>query len=145
MASNRTTQNGREHDDTEAVNAYMGALEHPLKSVVAAIRRTILGADQTITEGIKWNSPSFYCHGWFATVNLRARDSVQVVLHHGAKVRDDTTLSASIVDTIKLLTWLSKDRAIVLFTNDEDLHSKQAAFESIIRQWATYQATVVTL
>ena len=46
-------------------------MSDPLKPLVEAIRATILGADSQITEGVKWNSPSFYRHGWFATVNVR--------------------------------------------------------------------------
>jgi hypothetical protein len=129
-----------EYDDSDSVTAYMKLLEHPLKPVVEAIRRTTLEADQRITEGIKWNSPSFYCYGWFAAINIRAKKGVQVVLHHGAKVRSDSTLNSTIDDTSHLLTWPSKDRAIVSFVSAEDFQSKHGAFEKIIRQWADYQA-----
>jgi hypothetical protein len=136
----RLTQRRNDYDDTDSVTVYMNSLEHPLKPVVEAIRRTILEADQTITEGIKWNSPSFYCYGWFAAVNIRAKNGVQVVLHHGAKVRDDTTLSVTINDVSHLLTWPSKDRAVLSFVSIEDFQSKHEAFEKIIKQWADYQA-----
>jgi hypothetical protein len=129
-----------EHNDSEAVTAYMEVLEHPLKPVIEAIRRTVLKSDQRISEGIKWNSPSFYCYGWFATFHLRAKNGVQVVLHHGAKVRNDTTLSMMIDDSSQLLTWPSKDRATVSFISVEDFQSKQGAFEKIIKQWADYQS-----
>jgi hypothetical protein len=134
-----------DHDDTESVTAYMSSLDHPLKSVIEAIRLTILEADRTITEGIKWKSPSFYCHGWFATVNIREKKSVQVVLHHGAKVRDESTLSLTIDDSAQLLTWLSKDRAIITFASAEDFRSKQKTFRKLIKQWAAYQAHLATL
>jgi hypothetical protein len=128
-----------EHDDSEAVTAYIESLEHPLKPVIETIRDTILVADNRITEGIKWNSPSFYCYGWFAAVNLHAKDTVRVVLHHGAKIRDNTS-HFPIADTSQLLRWLSKDRAIARFTSTEDFQSKQAAFKKIIKQWADHQA-----
>lgn len=41
-------QKCNEHDDVEAVNAYMKSLEHPLKSMIAEIRRAILKADERI-------------------------------------------------------------------------------------------------
>jgi hypothetical protein len=135
---------GKEFDDSEAVTAYMEMLEHPLKSVIEAIRRTIQAADNRITEGIKWNSPSFYCHGWFATFHLRAKNGVQVVLHHGAKARNDTSLSLTLEATSHLLTWPSKDRATVSFTSIEDFQNKQGAFEKIIKQWADYQSILPT-
>jgi hypothetical protein len=140
MSSERKTQRHNEYDDTDSVNAYMKSLEPPLKPVVEAIRGSILQADSRITEGIKWNSPSFYCYGWFAAVNIRAKNGVQVVLHHGAKVRADTTLSSTIDDASHLLTWPSQDRAVLSFISTEDFQSKHEAFEKIIKQWANYQA-----
>lgn len=136
----RSTQRRNEYDDTDSVNVYMQKLEHPLKPVVEAIRSTILKADPRITEGIKWNSPSFYCYGWFAAVNTRAKNGVQVVLHHGAKVRNDTTLSSTVDDASLLLTWPSQDRAVLSFISTEDFQNKRGAFEKIIKQWADYQA-----
>ncbi|MDB6110840.1 MAG: hypothetical protein JWR69_2590 [Pedosphaera sp.] len=128
------------HDNTGAVTAFLGSLKHPLKPLVETIRATILETDSGITEGIKWNTASFYCHGWFATINLRAKKGVQLVLHHGAKVRDESTLSETIVDPSKLLTWLAKDRTAVTFINAEDFQSRRAAFQKIIKQWVQHQA-----
>jgi hypothetical protein len=135
----RATPTG-DRTDSAAVTAYLAALDHPLKPVVEAIRGTILGAYPAIAEGVKWNSPSFYCHGWFATANVRPRGGVQVVLHHGAKARADATLGRTIDDPAGLLTWLSADRAVVTFAGDEDFAGKRAAFVALIRQWAAYQA-----
>jgi hypothetical protein len=115
-------QNRSEYENSEAVNIYM------------------LEVDKRITEGIKWNSPSFYCNGWFATVNLHGKNGVQVVLHHGAKIRADSTLSFTIDDPSHLLTWPSKDRAIVTFDDAENFQKNRAAFKTIIKQWSTYQA-----
>ena len=139
MASKAKTQQCSEYDDTDSVNVYMESLEHPLKPVIEGIRQTILEADQGITEGIKWNAPSFYCHGWFATFHLRVKKGVQIVLHHGAKIRNDTTLSSTLDDSSRLLNWPSKDRAIVNFVSIEDFQSKEKAFKKIIKQWADYQ------
>jgi hypothetical protein len=140
-----TVPHRNEYDDTDSVNAYMELLGHPLKPVVEVIRHTILEVDQRITEGIKWNSPSFYCYGWFAAVNIRAKKGVQVVLHHGAKVRNDSTLSSTIDDASHLLTWPSKDRAVLSFISTEDFQNKRGAFEKIIKQWANYQAHLADL
>src|SRR5262245_32651158 len=81
-----------DHGDSESVTVYLNSIDHPLKSVIEELRQTILEADRRITEGVKWNSPSFYCHGWFATVNMREKRGVLVVLHHGARIRDEATL-----------------------------------------------------
>ena len=131
-----------EHDDPDSVDAFMDALKHPLKPVVEAVRKAILAADKSITEGIKWNSPSFYCHGWFATVNVRPRHGVLVVLHHGVKARPNANLGALIEDSEQLLQWLGKDRATVAFSDEADFKKKQSAFTKIIKQWAKYQTAL---
>lgn len=118
----------------------MSTLEHPMKSVIETIRAAILSADKTITEGIKWNTASFYCYGWFATINIRVKTGVQVVLHHGAKIRDDSTLSQTIADPAHLLGWLARDRAAITLASAEDFKNRRAAFQKIIKQWAEHQA-----
>jgi hypothetical protein len=42
-----------------AVSTLLKALEHPMKREIAAARLTILGAAAGVSEGVKWNAPSF--------------------------------------------------------------------------------------
>jgi hypothetical protein len=102
-----------EHDDSSGVTLLVAALAHPLKRTLEAARRAILTADPAITEGVKWNSPSFYCQGWFATINSRKPTQIDVVFYCGAKVRADSTVKELIDDPERLLTWPSKDRALL--------------------------------
>jgi hypothetical protein len=127
-------QRASEYDDSESIIAYLKTLEHPLKPVVKAIRQTILEADSRITEGIKWNSASFYYYGWFATINTRAMNTVQVVLHHGARARANSLLRLKIDDPSQLLTWPAQDRAIATFLSVANFKSSREAFKRITRQ-----------
>jgi hypothetical protein len=133
-----TSASRSEFDDSPGVNALIASMKHPLTPTLEAIRQTILAADATITEGIKWNSPSFYCHGWFATIACR-KAQLDVVLHCGAKVQADSAITDSVDDPDKLLTWPSKDRALVSFKRDADFRTRLQSFQRIISQWATYQ------
>ena len=142
-ASPRQTSVTPEHDDSAAVTEYLNSLKHPLKPVVEAIRRTILAADPAITEGIKWNSPSFYRDGWFATVNLRPKPGVLVVLHHGAKSPAGAGLRDTIDDPAHLLTWPSKDRALAAFASAEEFSARRESFQNVIRQWVQHQTDLV--
>jgi hypothetical protein len=128
-----------ERDNSAGVDALLAGMAHPLTSTVEAIRATILAAHPRITEGIKWNSPSFYCQGWFATVGSRKPERVDVVLHHGAQVRLDSSVRDRVDDAAHLLTWSSPDRALVSFTSAADFDAKESAFRRIIAQWADYQ------
>jgi hypothetical protein len=115
-----------------SVEAFLAALEHPRKREILAVRQIILGADPRIAEGIKWNAPSFRTSEYFATVHLRAKDGVQVILHRGAKTRAG---GLSIHDPESLLEWLGKDRASVKFRDLRDIEARQSAFTNGIRRW----------
>jgi Domain of unknown function (DU1801) len=85
------------------VDEFLKKLEHPLKPEIEAVRRIILAADKRIGEGIKWNAPSFHTGEYFATFNLRSTDSVELILHFGAKVRDIPARGLTIDDPAGLL------------------------------------------
>jgi Domain of unknown function (DU1801) len=70
---------------TEAVNVYMTKLDYPLKAEAEAIRETIKGINQQITEQVKWNAPSFsYKGAYLVTFNLRNPKRILLVFHHPA-------------------------------------------------------------
>lgn len=125
-------------DSTKAVEEFMLALEHRFKDEVQAIRSSILGEDPSIAEGIKWNAPSFRTTEYFATTNLREKNGVGIILHLGAKVRDIAPDGMPIDDPEKLLKWLARDRATIVFKDMDDFKAKKAAFLGIIRNWITY-------
>src|SRR4051812_1068982 len=129
----------REHDDSAGVTAHIAKMTHLLKATIEAVRRTILAADPAITEGIKWNSPSFYCHGWFATISSHKPTQLDVVFFCGAKVRCDCTVRQAINDPDGLLTWPSKDRALLSFKADVDYHARLKSLQRIAKQWTQYQ------
>ncbi len=125
-------------DTTEAVDEFMATLDHPMRFEIEAIRKAILGAHRSIHEGVKWNSPSFRTFEYFATVNLRAKAGIGVILHLGAKVRALPEGGVRIEDPKRLLKWLAKDRAMVEFADRSDMKGKMPEFVKIVRQWIDY-------
>ncbi len=119
----------------QTVDEFLAVLEHPLKPVVLALRALILGVDPQVTEGIKWNAPSFRTTEYFATFHLRSAENVRIVLHVGAKVRDTAITGIAVADPTRLLTWQAKDRATVTFRDLAEVSARQAAFEQLIREW----------
>ena len=117
---------------------FMLRLKHPLKAEVAAVRTLLRRADPAIQEEIKWNAPSFRVQEYFATVNLRSQDAVQIILHLGAKVRHDTTDRISIDDPGGMLQWLGKDRASVKFRDLREIEANGRAFQEVVRQWIAH-------
>ncbi|HPO93042.1 MAG TPA: DUF1801 domain-containing protein [Phycisphaerales bacterium] len=129
-----------EHDDPAAVDRLIRDMEHTLQSLVSTIRAAILKACPAATEGVKWNSPSFYLRGWFATVNTHRSNTVLVVLHCGAKPRDASALKGLVPDDARLLHWHSADRASIAFTSETEFASRRSAFGKIVKAWAAAQA-----
>lgn len=128
----------RKADTTEAVDAFMDSLQHPFKAEIQAMRSAILGVDRSIAEGIKWNAPSFRTTEYFATINLREKAGIGVIFHLGAKVRDAGSGGLEVRDPGQLLKWLAKDRAMVVFKDEQDFVAKKAAFEGIVRSWIAH-------
>jgi hypothetical protein len=120
----------------ENTSAFLAALDHPLKTDIEAVRKIVLGAAPGVADGVKWNSVSFRKSDWFATVNLRSKDVVQLVFHTGAKVKDNPRLE--IPDPNGLLLWLAKDRALVTLGAGKTLKANAKAFEAIVKAWVRY-------
>ena len=134
-----STKPGRRSASTpENVETFLASLDHPSKQEILALRQIILAADPTIAEGIKWNVPSFRTSEYFATMNLRAKSGIGVILHFGAKKRDHSTTGVAIADPDSLLAWLAKDRAMVMFRDLNDIAERRSAFTALIRQWIGY-------
>jgi len=115
-------------DSSSAVDLFMAC-----KDEIQALREILCGVDRKITEGVKWNAPSFRTTEYFATTHFRAKSGVAIILHLGAKVR--SAASFHIDDPAGILEWLGKDRAMVSFVGMEELRERTAAFEHIVRQW----------
>lgn len=121
-------------DTTAAVDEFMARLDDPHKAGVQALRQVILDVDPAIAEGVKWNAPSFRINEYFATVHLRTKAGVGVVLHRGAKAKK-LAERLSIDDPDHLLTWLDADRAMVVFADAGDVGAKRRAFQRVLRDW----------
>ncbi len=119
---------------TDDVAGLLDGLEHPQRKEIDAIRKAIGGADKSISEGVKWNAPSFRTTEWFATINLRSKVKLQVVLHLGAKVRARQKQPV-IDDPSGLLKWLANDRAIATAS---DTPADRKALAAIVRQWIKF-------
>jgi hypothetical protein len=116
-----------------AVEEYLRNLPPLRQKETQAVRRIILGVNPKITEEIKWAAPSFALGEHFCTFNAWAKDDVQLIFHHGP--RKATSKGVPIHDPDGLLEWLATDRASVRFESLQDIRSKKAALQSVVRQW----------
>ena len=117
------------------VDRFLADLEHPLKDGVEQLRAAILASDDAITEHVKWNAPSF-CHDGVDRVTFRLQpgNRLQLVLHRGAKVRDDAA-DFRFDDDSGLLDWVAPDRAVVTFRDLDDVATRRSSVADLIRRW----------
>ncbi len=101
---------------------------------INAARKLILGIRPKVHEGVKWNSVSFRTADYFATINTRSRDSLQLILHRGAKVKDNAS-AMKIPDPRGLIRWLATDRCLLSLGAGLEFKSNVPAFRRIIRAW----------
>ena len=120
-----------------AVDAFMAELQHPLKAGIEQLRSAILASNGEITEHVKWNAPSF-CYGGVdrATFRLQPGDRLQLILHRGAKTRNDSA-DFRFEDRSGLLEWLAPDRAVVTFRDLPDIDARQAIVVNLVNRWVT--------
>ena len=120
--------------DSKAVERYLAALVHPLKSEVETLRQIVLKADARISEGIKWNAPSFYCGDWFATFDLRSMAWVQIVFHRGAKAKAPKELPW-LEDADGIIKWITNDRCVARFVSGADVSAKARGLTRVVAGW----------
>lgn len=123
-------------ESADLVRIYLDQLDHPLKPEILKIREMILSTNPDLTEHIKWNAPSFclFCEDKI-TYNLSPKkDSIQLVLHRGAKKRE-LPQQKLISEESGLLKWATNDRAIIRFTSMQEILENESKLLEIIRKW----------
>jgi hypothetical protein len=121
-------------DGSQDVDAYIAALDHPLKGVVEAVRAALIGSNPHIGEQIKWNAPSFTWRGEDrVTFNIRPKAPVLLIFHRGAKAKDAAGFSFG--DETGLMDWKAPDRAVVTIGSEAEWATHGAAITGLIRRW----------
>jgi len=121
----------------EKVTSFFADLKHSLREDYDLVTSIILAASPTITAGIKWNSVSFRTTEWFATINWRKKDTVQVVFHLGAKVKDNSK-AMKIADPAGLMHWLAADRCLVTLGTGAAIKKNRGHLVKIVKAWIRY-------
>lgn len=129
----------RKSSSAPTVAQYIAGLPEPLRAEVEALRRVILSAADGIGEEVKWNAPSFHAGEHFATMRLRGKVPLQLILHLGA--RKSAIPRDAIQDPSSLLKWLGPDRACVDFAQPGAVAAAAGAIQAIVRQWVLHVPT----
>lgn len=122
---------------SQQVEEYLKKLEHPLKSEIEEVRSIILSLDKEHSEHVKWNAPSYRYYGDDrVTFNLHGKGFFRLVLHRGAKAKDDSAdLRPLFEDAQGMMEWAAQDRAMIRFTDMQDVEAKREMLKDVIRRW----------
>ena len=114
------------------------ARAHPLTPTITAIRGQLLTVP-AVVEAVKWNSPNYALADDFATMSLRRDDTVQLILHTGAKIKPDHP--EIVLDPFPHLGRRA-DRNRVILTYSTRSLSADATSElaTVLRAWTTQLA-----
>lgn len=118
-----------------AVSALLDANKHPLRKELDQLRATILIADKSIEEGVKWNTASYRTTDWFATLNgPKHVKEPMIILHAGAKAKG-IVVKDRIPDPAGLIKWLGPDRGQIVLKDAADIKAKAIAIQAIVSAW----------
>jgi hypothetical protein len=123
--------------DKELVTEYIQKLDPEMGKLIEGIRKIILKTDKSISEQIKWNSPSFFYNGEMKPFDPKEykRDIVVVNLHRGHPLLVFPT-GAKVKDAAGLLEGDYKDgRRLAKISDLKDLKSKEKALQQVIKAW----------
>ncbi len=124
-----------------AVTAWINTLPPAQAAVVLPARAIIHEAVPTATESIKWAAASFATTEHFATFRVSGRGNpppVQLILHLGARVRTTAQTGVDVPDPEGLLTWLAKDRAMLVLPDAAWVDARRGALRELLAAWAAW-------
>lgn len=117
------------------VTAFLDAMNHPFRDLIDYLREVILNAGPDLVEGIKWNGPNYSLFGEDRiTMRINPPKQVQVVLHRGARVKEQPK-ERLLKEEYALLDWKSNDRAVLTFKSLAEIQGHQAVVKDIVSQW----------
>jgi hypothetical protein len=123
--------------DQEQVTAHIQKLEPGFGKLIETLRQIILSTDNSISERIKWNNPSFYYSGEMKPFDPKEykreiivlnlfKERIMLVFPGGAKLNDPTGL----------LEGDYKDgRRTVVLKELEDILAKKKVLQGVIKEW----------
>ncbi len=117
------------------VTQFLKEQNHPLIDIIDILRESILSADKSITENIKWNGPNYCSKGEDRiTMKIFPPKNIQLIFHRGAK-KQVQPKDKLIKDDSGLMVWKENDRAVMTFKTIDDVKAHTTELKKIVVAW----------
>ena len=121
---------------TKTHQEFLAEFNDERKPLVEALLKAIIEECPTLTESIKWNAPTFcYNNKDRMTIMLHKKDRVGLILHTGARPKEDKNAPPLYTDETELLEWNSNIRATISFSDLNDFLPKRNLFKKAVMRW----------
>jgi hypothetical protein len=115
---------------------FMAKFDDERKQLVEALLKVVAEECPTLTETIKWNAPTYCYYGKNRlTIMLHKKDRVGLILHTGARPKENKKAPHLFTDDTGLLEWNSNIRATISFFDLNDFLSKRDLFKKAVKRW----------
>jgi hypothetical protein len=111
------------------VDRWFDQAGHPLDAAMRRAREIILGADDRVTESIKWKTPTFAYQGNIVSFNP-SKHVISLMFHRGAEIPG----------AHPRLEGGGRLARTMRFSDLEQLEAGRADLEAVIRAWCDWKA-----
>jgi hypothetical protein len=123
----------------QTTEQFLALLEHPQVDLINQVRALIKNAEPALSEGVKWNAPSYALDGNdIITFNFRSYTPVSLIFHTGPKGKDTKTGHLLFEDTSGLIKWLADKRFVLQIADGRFLDTHAAVITQLVQTWAAY-------
>ncbi len=120
----------------KTTDEFLADLPQDRREQVNLLRTLISESEPSLSEHIKWNSPSFVYDGEDRiTFNMHYPDRTMILLHMGATRKEDKKAAPIMDDPSGLITWNSDIRGTLSFQSLDDIQVNREVIQALIRRW----------
>lgn len=117
------------------VTDFLDQINPSLRDEIEYLRSIIMNTGMNLTEGIKWNAPSYSINGNDRiTLRINSPKIIQIIFHRGAKVQKQSP-ERILSDKYTILLWKENDRAIATFKSLNEIQDNILILKEIITKW----------
>lgn len=121
----------------ESVEEFTSDLSLDNKIIFETLRSYILESNALLTENIKWNAPNYvFCGQDRITFNIMNKNkTIRVILHKGAKEKEDKNAKPIMDDPTNLISWNSNIRGTLEFATVQEVREQHTTLVNIFKKW----------